>query len=191
VHDIRGIAAEDRPPHRGQLLKRFWDCPNYGLGDGCGGSIRQQGRRVARNVFGYGRSASFASPGGIAGDVAHIYVAGMPGLNEWSLSGDWTVGVEHAELNAKDGAIVYRFHARDVHLVLGPASGGEPVRFRETIDGAAPGDNHGSDVDAAGTGTVTEQRLYQLLRQSGPITDHTFEVHFLDPGVQAYAFTPG
>jgi hypothetical protein len=79
----------------------------------------------------------------------------------------------------KDGAIVYRFHARDVHLVLGPAPGGEPIRFHVTIDGAPPGENHGADVDAAGDGTVTEQRLYQLVRQNGTITDRTFEIRFL------------
>jgi cytochrome c biogenesis protein CcdA/thiol-disulfide isomerase/thioredoxin len=141
--------------------------------------------------LGYRRSEKFASPGGIANDVARVYAAGMPGLNEWSLSGDWTIGGEHADLNTKDGAIVYRFHARDVHLVLGPAPGGEPIRFRVTIDGAAPGENHGADVDAAGDGTVTEQRLYQLVRQNGKITDRTFEIRFLDPGVQAYAFTFG
>ena len=141
--------------------------------------------------LGYRRSEKFASPGGIANDVARVYAAGMPSLNEWSLSGDWTIGGEHADLNTKDGAIVYRFHARDVHLVLGPAPGGEPIRFRVTIDGAAPGENHGADVDAAGDGTVTEQRLYQLVRQNGKITDRTFEIRFLDPGVQAYAFTFG
>jgi thiol-disulfide isomerase/thioredoxin len=141
--------------------------------------------------IGYRRSENFASPGGIGRDVARAYAAGMPHLNEWSLSGDWTIGGEHADLNAKDGAIVYRFHARDLYLVLGPGPGGQPVRFRVTIDGAAPGDNHGADVDAAGNGTVTEQRLYQLVRQSGTIADRTFEIQFLDPGVQAFAFTFG
>jgi hypothetical protein len=112
-------------------------------------------------------------------------------LNEWGLSGDWTIGGEHAALNAKGGSVVYRFHARDLHLVLGPASNGAPVRFRVTIDGAAPGDSHGTDIDAAGNGVVTEQRLYQLIRQNGAIGDRTFEIQFLDPGVQAYAFTFG
>ena len=114
-----------------------------------------------------------------------------PRLNEWALAGDWTIGGEHAVLNAKDGSIVYRFHARDLHLVLGPAPDGKPVRFRVTIDGEAPGDSHGADIDAEGNGVVTGQRLYQLVRQSGPIADRTFEIEFLDPGVQAYAFTFG
>jgi cytochrome c biogenesis protein CcdA/thiol-disulfide isomerase/thioredoxin len=141
--------------------------------------------------IGYRRAENFASPGGIGNDVSRVYVAGMPRLNEWSLSGDWTVGGEHANLNAEGGSIVYRFHARDVHLVLGPALGAPPIRFRVTIDGAAPGENHGADVDAAGNGTVNEQRLYQLVRQTGAITDRTFEIRFLDPGVQAFAFTFG
>jgi Thioredoxin like C-terminal domain len=89
------------------------------------------------------------------------------------------------------GSIVYRFHARDLHLVLGPAADGKPVRFRVTIDGAPPGDRRGADVDADGQGVVTGQRLYQLIRQRGTIADHTFEIEFLDPGVQAYAFTFG
>jgi thiol-disulfide isomerase/thioredoxin len=147
--------------------------------------------RSEETYLGYRRSDHFASPGRIANDVARVYAAGTPSLNEWSLSGDWTIGGEHADLNRKDGAIVYRFHARDVHLVLGPAPGGEPIRFHVTIDGAPPGENHGADVDAAGDGTVTEQRLYQLVRQNGTITDRTFEIRFLDPGVQAYAFTFG
>jgi hypothetical protein len=115
----------------------------------------------------------------------------MPRLNEWGLSGDWTIGNEQARLNEQDGVIVYQFHARDLHLVLGPAADGRPARFRVTIDGAAPGSSHGMDVDAAGQGVVTRQRLYQLIRQSGPITEHTFEIRFLDPGVLAYAFTFG
>ena len=86
---------------------------------------------------------------------------------------------------------MYRFHARDLHLVLGPSQDGKPVRFRVTIDGAAPGDDHGTDVGADGQGTVTSQRLYQLIRQAGAVGDHTFEITFLDPGVQAYAFTFG
>ena len=110
---------------------------------------------------------------------------------DWSLIGNWTVGGERAQLNEKDGSIVYRFHARDLHLVLGPSGDGAPVRFRITIDGKEPGAAHGVDVDPEGQGVVTAQRLYQLVRDSGPVTDHTFEIEFLDPGVQAYAFTFG
>jgi len=141
--------------------------------------------------IGYDRAENFVSPGGSVHDVSHVYVAGMPRLNEWGLVGKWTIGGEHAVLDQKDGSIVYRFHARDLHLVLGPGPDGKPVRFRVAIDGAPPGISHGTDVDADGQGVVTGQRLYQLVRQSGPIADHTFEIRFLDPGVQAYAFTFG
>jgi len=141
---------------------------------------------------GYERAANFASPGGAVQDIRHVYEAPVtPQLNQWGLSGDWTIGSEHAALNAKDGNIVYRFHARDLHLVLGPGADGKPIHFRVTIDGAAPGNNHGTDIDADGQGMVTGQRLYQLVRQSGTIADHTFQIQFLDPGVQAYAFTFG
>ena len=141
--------------------------------------------------IGYDRAENFVSPGGSVHDFSHVYVAGMPRLNEWGLAGKWTIGGEHAVLDQKDGSIVYRFHARDLHLVLGPGPDGKPVRFRVAIDGAPPGTSHGTDVDADGQGVVTGQRLYQLVRQSGVITDHTFEIRFLDPGVQAYAFTFG
>jgi cytochrome c biogenesis protein CcdA/thiol-disulfide isomerase/thioredoxin len=141
--------------------------------------------------IGYDRAENFVSPGGSVHDFSHVYVAGMPRLNEWGLVGKWTIGGEHAVLDQKDGRIVYRFHARDLHLVLGPGPVGKPVRFRVTIDGAPPGTSHGTDVDADGQGVVTGQRLYQLVRQSGVITDHTFEIRFLDPGVKAYAFTFG
>jgi Thioredoxin like C-terminal domain len=141
--------------------------------------------------IGYDRAENFVSPGGSVHDFPHVYAAGMPRLNKWGLAGGWTIGQERAVLDRKGGSIVYRFHARDLHLVLGPGPDGKPVRFRVTIDGAPPGDSHGTDVDADGQGVVTGQRLYQLVRQSGAIADHTFEIRFLDPGVQAYAFTFG
>jgi cytochrome c biogenesis protein CcdA/thiol-disulfide isomerase/thioredoxin len=147
--------------------------------------------RSPETYVGYERAANFVSPGGAVHDTKHVYASGAPRLNEWGLSGDWTIGGEQAALNQKDGGITYRFHARDLHLVLGPARDGKPVRFRVTIDGAVPGDNHGADVDADGQGTVTGQRLYQLVRQTGAIADRTFEIRFLDPGVEAYAFTFG
>jgi cytochrome c biogenesis protein CcdA/thiol-disulfide isomerase/thioredoxin len=140
---------------------------------------------------GYDRAENFVSPGGAIQNIRHVYMTGSPRLNEWSLSGDWTISGEHAVLNEKDGSIVYRFHARDLHLVLGPGPDGKPVRFRVTIDGAPPGASHGTDADADGQGVVTSQRLYQLVRQSGAIADRTFEIQFFDPGVQAYAFTFG
>jgi len=147
--------------------------------------------RSPETYVGYARAENFISPGGAVHDAPSLYAAGSPRLNEWGLSGKWSVGGEHAVLDEKDGGITYRFHARDLHLVLGPGADGKPVRFRVTIDGAAPNDSHGSDVDGDGQGVVTGQRLYQLVRQSGAIADHTFAVQFLDPGVQAYAFTFG
>jgi len=141
--------------------------------------------------IGYMRAENFASPGGAVSDAAHDYSVADLKLNDWGLAGDWTVGGEYATLDKKDGAISYRFHARDLHLVLGPGADGAPVRFRITIDGAAPGESHGADVDANGEGVVTENRLYQLVRQTGPIVDRTFTIEFLDPDVQAYAFTFG
>lgn len=140
---------------------------------------------------GYDRGERFVSPGGVVQDQSHVYAAGEPQLNEWSLIGKWTVGQERAQLDEKDGSIVYRFHARDLHLVLGPSAAGGSIRFRITIDGKAPGDAHGMDTDAEGNGVVTTQRLYQLVRASGAVADRTFEIRFLDPGVQAYAFTFG
>jgi len=147
--------------------------------------------RSPETYVGFVRAANFVSPGGFAQNTAHDYTAGTPALNQWALSGNWTVTGEAASLNGKEGTIVYRFHARDLHLVLGPAPKGGPVSFRVTIDGAPPGDSHGADVDAAGQGVVTGQRLYQLVRQTGAIADHTFEIQFLSPGVQAFAFTFG
>jgi cytochrome c biogenesis protein CcdA/thiol-disulfide isomerase/thioredoxin len=142
--------------------------------------------------IGFVRSENFASPGGAIGDKPHDYATGdLKQLNDWGLSGDWTVGGQSASLNKTDGAISFRFHARDLHLVLGPGVGGKPVRFRVTIDGAAPGESHGADIDANGDGVVTDHRLYQLVRQSGPIKDRTFTIQFLDPEVQAYAFSFG
>ncbi|WP_010099519.1 thioredoxin family protein, partial [Burkholderia ubonensis] len=148
--------------------------------------------RSPETYVGYARAADFASPGGVVRDAAHRYDApARPGLNDWGLAGTWQVGAEDAALAAPAGRIVYRFHARDLHLVLGPDANGRPVRFRVTLDGAAPGDAHGADVDARGYGTVTGQRLYQLVRQAGPIADRTFSIEFLDAGVRAYSFTFG
>jgi thiol-disulfide isomerase/thioredoxin len=142
--------------------------------------------------IGYQRAENFASPGGAAQDKVHTYTApSQPAVNDWGLAGAWKVGAEQASLAAPDGRIVYRFHARDLHLVLGPGADGKPVRFRVTIDGQAPGENHGVDVDEQGNGTVTEHRLYQLVRQKGAVKDRVFEIEFADPGVQAFAFTFG
>ncbi|OCC04433.1 cytochrome C biogenesis protein [Labrys sp. WJW] len=141
--------------------------------------------------LGYGRADNFASAERVSPDVARDYSVADPGLNQWGLSGTWTVGAEKAVLDKAGGGIAHRFSARDLHLVLGPGAGGKPVRFQVTVDGKAPGSDHGADIDAQGNGLVTETRLYQLVRQSGGVAARTFEVRFLDPGVEAYAFTFG
>ncbi len=142
--------------------------------------------------IGYDRADSFLSPGGFVKDAAHTYTVPQHlELNQWGLSGNWTDEAQVATLNSAPGTIVFRFHARDVHLVLGPTKEGKRVRFRVTSDGKAPGENHGVDTGAAGDGTVVEHRLYQLVRQKNSTDDHTFEIEFLDPGVQAFSFTFG
>ncbi len=138
--------------------------------------------------IGYERAAHFVSPGGAIRDTPRVYVTGSPRLNEWGLSGDWTIGGEHAVLNQKDGLSVPRTRPAPGAR---RSAGRRAVRFRVTIDGAPPGDSHGTDVDADGQGVVTGQRLYQLVRQKGTIADHTFEIRFLDSGVHVYAFTFG
>jgi cytochrome c biogenesis protein CcdA/thiol-disulfide isomerase/thioredoxin len=142
--------------------------------------------------IGYERAQHFASAGGLNQDNAQLYAAPKHlELNEWALSGNWTDQGQIAILNSMPGKILLRFHARDLHLVLGPTADGKPVRFRITIDGHAPGLDHGVDTDEQGNGVVKEDRLYQLVRQKGAIADRTFEIEFLDPGVQAFAFTFG
>ena len=144
------------------------------------------------NYVGLARAENFMSPGGALLDKPRLYeLPARLRLNEWALSGDWTVKKEPAVLNKANGSIAYRFHARDLHLVMGPAAPGTSVRFRVMIDGQPPGAAHGVDVDDQGNGTVTEQRLYQLIRQPKPIADRQFEIEFLDSGVEAFAFTFG
>ena len=144
------------------------------------------------NYVGYGRTENFASPGGVAPDERHVYEApAQLRLNQWALSGDWTMEKGAVALNKAGGRIAYGFHARDLNLVMGPSARGTSVRFRVTLDGQPPRAAHGSDVDEQGNGTVTEQRLYQLIRQPKPITDRRFEIEFLDPGAAAFAFTFG
>jgi thiol-disulfide isomerase/thioredoxin len=144
------------------------------------------------NYVGFERTENFASPGEAALDKPRMYeLPARLRLNEWALSGDWTVKKDTAALNKASGSIRYRFHARDLHLVMGPAAPGTTVRFRVLIDGQPPGAAHGTDVDDQGNGTVTEQRLYQLIRQQKPIGERQFEIEFLDSGVEAFAFTFG
>ncbi|MBY5801283.1 cytochrome c biogenesis protein DipZ [Rhizobium leguminosarum] len=147
--------------------------------------------RSGETYLGYQQAANFASPEGLQADTAKNYSIAEPGLNGWGLSGTWTVGRDQATLDQPGGGITYRFSARDLHLVLGPGAGDKPIRFQVKIDGKAPGPDHGSDIDADGNGTVTATRLYQLVRQPGTVAARNFEIRFLDPGVQAYAFTFG
>jgi cytochrome c biogenesis protein CcdA/thiol-disulfide isomerase/thioredoxin len=147
--------------------------------------------RSGETYVGYRQAANFASAerGGI--DRPQDYTVGALRLNHWGLTGNWTVGAEQARINQPGGSIVYRFRARDLHLVLGPGRDGKTVRFQVTIDGKAPGPDHGTDTDAEGNGAVSGTRLYQLVRQRGAVRERTFEVRFLDSGVEAYAFTFG
>jgi thiol-disulfide isomerase/thioredoxin len=148
--------------------------------------------RSPENYLGLERTEGFASPGGAAPDKPRMYElpAGLR-LNGWALSGDWTMRKDAVALNKAGGRIAYKFHARDLHLVMGPAAPGMPVKFRVLIDGQPPGAVHGIDVDESGNGTVTEQRMYQLIRQQNPIADRQFEIEFSGPGVEAFSFTFG
>ena len=142
--------------------------------------------------IGYRRAENFASTEHIAEDSRRTYTPqSRLSLNQWALGGSWKVGEESAVLPTSPGKIVFRFHARDVHLVLGTTKDGKPVRFTVKLDGTPPGDDHGVDTDNNGSGTVQGHRLYQLIRQKGTVEDRTFEIEFLDPGVQAFAFTFG
>ncbi len=148
--------------------------------------------RSPETYLGHARTNGFASPGGIRADAPATYEAATsPRLNQWSLTGTWTIAGEFAVSQQAGGRINHRFHARDLHLVMGRLPGSPPVRFRVTIDGAAPGSAHGADIDADGYGTISDERLYQLVRQDGLVKPRDFSIEFLDPGVRAYAFTFG
>ncbi|MBC7989801.1 MAG: thioredoxin family protein [Luteimonas sp.] len=144
------------------------------------------------NYLGHMRTENFASPGGMARDKPRVYSAPPRlGINQWALIGEWTLQAQFAAPNRPTGRIACRFQARDLHLVMGPAPGERPVRFRVRIDGQAPGADHGLDVDPQGEGTATWLRLYQLVRQNRPGEDRLFEIEFLDSGVRAFSFTFG
>ena len=146
--------------------------------------------RSPENYTGYRRTENFASPGGVLPDEPGSYtIPAQLRLNDWALSGDWTMKPEATRLNAANGQIAYRFHARDLNLVMGRAAAA--VRFQVRLDGQQVDEANGTDVDGQGQGIVVEPRLYQLIRQHGPVTEHTFEITFLDPGAEAYAFTFG
>lgn len=147
--------------------------------------------RSGESYLGYLKAAGFASPEGVAGDRRQDYSVPKLKLNQWGLTGNWTVAGESASLERAGGGITYRFSARDLHLVLGPGHGGKPIRFKVTVDGVAPAADHGADIDAEGNGTVSETRLYQLVRQAGDVRERLFEIRFSEPGVEAYAFTFG
>jgi cytochrome c biogenesis protein CcdA/thiol-disulfide isomerase/thioredoxin len=147
--------------------------------------------RSPETYLGYQHAGGFASPGGIVRDRPQAYTAAAPRLNTWGLRGEWTVRPEFAEGARAGGAVTLRFHARDVHLVLGAVQGSGPLRFRLTLDGQAPGADHGADVDAQGLGVIDGHRLYQLVRQRGDIADRTLQIQFLDAGARAFAFTFG
>jgi thiol-disulfide isomerase/thioredoxin len=142
--------------------------------------------------LGYARAQNFGSPGGLVQDRQQTYVISRSlELNQWALSGMWLVEDEKALLSKAPGKIVYRFYARDLHLVLGPGPDGKPIRFHVQLDGSSPGANHGADTNANGDGVITEQRLYQLIRQTSAVGEHVFSIEFLDNDVQAYSFTFG
>jgi cytochrome c biogenesis protein CcdA/thiol-disulfide isomerase/thioredoxin len=148
--------------------------------------------RSPETYIGYSRAEHFASAEPVAQDSRKTYsLIPRLSLNQWGLTGSWKVGEESAILQTAPGTITFRFHARDLHLVLGPTKDGKPVRFVVKLDGTPPGDDHGADTDPTGAGTVQGHRLYQLIRQKGQVEDRTFEIQFLDPGVQAFAFTFG
>ena len=148
--------------------------------------------RSAENYTGYQRTQGFASPGGAIAGKPHAYQRpAQLRPNDWALAGDWTMEGEAATLNEAGGQVSCRFHARDLNLVMGPAAPGTPTRFRVSLDGQPPVAAHGADVDDEGNGTLSEPRMYQLIRQPGPIADATFEITFADPGAQVYVFTFG
>jgi len=168
--------------------------------DGITASISADGIEAApsgdvqspETYVGYRHGTGFASPEALVRDSQKTYsVPARLSLNEWGLSGSWNIGADSAVLQALPGKIVFRFHARDLHLILAPTKDGKPVRFRVKLDGTAPTEDHGVDSSPDGTGQIREPRLYQLIRQKGAVKDRTFEIEFLDPGVQAVDFTFG
>jgi hypothetical protein len=174
-----------------------------GAGDVSGDLVSVEGRgveadadwgslRSPENYLGYERTQNFASPGG--GAVARPRAYEVPGrllLNQWALAGNWTINRQAIAANEANARITTRFHARDLHLVMGPGMGATSVRFRVLIDGQPPGNAHGLDSDADGNGVATTQRMHQLIRQPKPIDDRLFEIEFLGAGVEAYSFTFG
>ena len=161
-------------------------------GSGAEAAADWENLRSPEIYLGHDRAENFSSPGGVERGRRRLYVTpARLTLNRWALSGEWTIAPQPAILSRAPGKIACRFHARDVHLVMGTTRQETAARFRVSIDGTAPGPAHGQDTDEGGSGTVRDQRLYQLIRQPGPIVDRTFEIEFLDSAVEAYAFTFG
>jgi len=145
----------------------------------------------AENYLGYERTENFATSD-LVHNKQHVYTAFRPlNINQWVLSGNWTAKEHSIILNSPGGRIVYRFYARDLHLVMGPAVPGTSIRIRVLMNGKIPGDAHGIDIDEHGNGKIIDQRLYQLIRQTKPITPSEFQIEFFDPGVEAFSFTFG
>ena len=193
-----GEGNYDKSEHLIQTLLTEAGIPNVptGLvavnGKGVEAAADDQQIKSPETYVGYTRAANFANTGVLLKDQANTYtVPSALQLNQWGLGGVWTIEGEKAILDSVPGRIVFHFHARDLHLVLGPTADGKPVRFRVLLDGKAPANDHGVDIDATGAGTVSSQRLYQLIRQTGPVQDRTFTIEFLDAGVQAFSFTFG
>ncbi|MBX3688179.1 thioredoxin family protein [Dokdonella sp.] len=162
--------------------------------DGSGAQLAPDMAQIGspETYLGHARAEHFASPGGFFPDHAKTYrLPESLALNRWALAGSWTVSEQSAKLDAAEGSIVFRFRARDLNLVLGPGRDGKPVRFTVTLDGQPPAGNHGTDTDAGGHGSVTSQRLYQLIRSRDSVRERNFEIRFEDPGVEAFAFTFG
>ena len=146
--------------------------------------------RSRETYLGYAH-ADEAAPADVLPDRVQRHVARAPGLNAWTLGGGWLQRPEFVEATEADGTIAIRFHARDLHLVLGPGADGKPVSFRVTVDDRAPGADRGVDIDEQGRGEITGERLYQLVRQHDGVADHTFEIRFDKPGARAWVFTFG
>ncbi len=180
---IRQLLAEAGHAPTGQAMRPI-------VGSGAEAAANADEIGSPETYIGYARADRFVSPGGLLQDKPKIYAPAPLSLNDWSLKGSWLDSRQSARSLAPGAKISFRFHSRDLHLVLGSGTG-KPIRYRVTLDGKAPGGDAGVDVSASGTGTVTNQRLYQLVRQKGPVNDRTFTIEFLDPGVDAFSFTFG
>jgi thiol-disulfide isomerase/thioredoxin len=184
---IRTLLAEAKSP-----MSAMSDTARRVVGSGASAASDRKNVKSPETYLGYGRARHFASTPLVLADASRVYATpGTLARNQWGFTGAWKITRSYSESTAIGTSITYRFHARDVNLVLGPAANGKAIRFTVTIDGQAPGPDAGMDVDANGTGVIKEHRLYQLVRQRGTIRDHTITITFEQPGVRAYAFTFG